>query len=162
MNLARNVCLLAAVVVAASVITSSAQAQYDGGCGWGGGWPYNFQSGIYGRTNAYVLPYFTLHPPVYYSYVVPRPYGFSPFAAPPGMVPAEMQVLPTAEVIENPHFQPGDEKPDEEKAGEEKPDEKKPGAVKPGPPKVIPKKTIGRTISAQRVIVNPYYRGGAL
>ncbi|MCH2117677.1 MAG: hypothetical protein MK161_08270 [Pirellulales bacterium] len=27
-----------------------------------------------------VPPYFALHPPVYYSYPVPRPYGYSPFA----------------------------------------------------------------------------------
>jgi len=30
------------------------------------------------------IPYFSLHPPVYYSYPVPRPYGYSPYAYPPG------------------------------------------------------------------------------
>ncbi len=30
------------------------------------------------------VPYYAMHPPVYYSYVVPRPYGYSPFAYPPG------------------------------------------------------------------------------
>ncbi len=29
------------------------------------------------------IPYFALHPPVYYSYVVRRPYGYSPYAWPP-------------------------------------------------------------------------------
>lgn len=30
------------------------------------------------------VPYFALHPPVYYSHPVARPYGYSPFANPPG------------------------------------------------------------------------------
>jgi hypothetical protein len=29
------------------------------------------------------VPYFILHPPVYYSYAVRRPYGFSPYPYPP-------------------------------------------------------------------------------
>jgi len=29
------------------------------------------------------IPYFSKHPPVYYSYPVPRPYGYSPYAYPP-------------------------------------------------------------------------------
>jgi len=36
---------------------------------------------VYGREH---IPYFALHPPVYYSYPVPRPYGYSPYAYPPG------------------------------------------------------------------------------
>lgn len=32
------------------------------------------------------LPHFALYPPVYYSLPVPRPYGHSPFAYPPGYV----------------------------------------------------------------------------
>lgn len=144
MNTARTFCLLAAAVAAASVFAPTAQAQYGGGgYGWGGGWPYNFQSGIYGRTNAYNLPYFSLHPPVYYSHVVPRPYGFSPFAAPPGMVPAEMQVMASPKMIENPHFKPDDKKPEEPKPADEKA-----GSAK----------ATGRTASASQVIVNPFYR----
>ena len=34
-------------------------------------------------------PYFALHPPVYYSYPVARPYGFSPYPCPAGVMPAE-------------------------------------------------------------------------
>lgn len=144
MNIARKLCLLAAAVVAGGVFAPCAQAQYGGGgYGWGGGWPYNFQSGIYGRTNAYSLPYFSLHPPVYYSHVVPRPYGFSPFAAPPGMIPAEMQVMPASEVIENPHYKPGETKPEDAK-----PEEEKTGS----------KKSIGRTTSLRREIMNPHYQ----
>ena len=32
------------------------------------------------------VPYFALHPPVYYSHSVSRPYGYSPFADFPGSV----------------------------------------------------------------------------
>jgi hypothetical protein len=42
------------------------------------------------------LPYFALHPPVYYSHVVPRPYGYSPFAYLPNVL--------TPEVV--PHIEP--------------------------------------------------------
>ncbi len=31
------------------------------------------------------IPYFAKHPPVYYSYPAPRPYGYSPYAYPPIM-----------------------------------------------------------------------------
>ena len=35
------------------------------------------------------IPYYAAHPPVYYSYPVPRPYGFSPYAYPPGTMTPE-------------------------------------------------------------------------
>lgn len=51
------------------------------------------------------LPYFAKFPPVYYSHIVPRPYGISPYAAPPGIIPTEYMVQPLAqpEVIRNPY-----------------------------------------------------------
>jgi len=52
-------------------------------------------------------PYFAQFPPVYYSHIVRRPYGVSPFAAPPGIMPVEM-TIPVAvtppQSIRNPHF----------------------------------------------------------
>lgn len=45
-------------------------------------------------------PYFAMHPPVYYSYVVPRPYGYSPFPYPPGVRTPEIAV-PKPKVIQN-------------------------------------------------------------
>ena len=36
------------------------------------------------------VPYFAAHPPVYYSYPVPRPYGYSPFAYPPNVQTPEI------------------------------------------------------------------------
>ncbi len=53
------------------------------------------------------LPHFALYPPVYYSLPVPRPYGHSPFAYPPGYLtpkPAPVSVQPVT--ILNP-FVPG-------------------------------------------------------
>jgi hypothetical protein len=53
------------------------------------------------------LPYFAQFPPVYYSHILPRPYGISPFAAPPGIMPIEMSIpvsVPPPKVISNPYF----------------------------------------------------------
>jgi hypothetical protein len=54
-----------------------------------GGYPYAPAWCGYGYPGAYSaqsIPYFALHPPVYYSYRVPRTYGYSPFAYPPGVL----------------------------------------------------------------------------
>ena len=55
--------------------------------GFGGnltGLPYNyFQS-------QQELPFYAKFPPVYYSYPVARPYGYSPFAYPPGIMTPEL------------------------------------------------------------------------
>lgn len=53
-------------------------------------------------------PHFALYPPVYYSDVlVRRPYGISPFAAPPGIRPVELDLLapPEPVTVENPYFE---------------------------------------------------------
>lgn len=57
---------------------------------WGGGFFAGFnQIGILDRVQA--PPYFAQFPPVYYSGIVRRPYGISPYAAPPGIAPVELQ-----------------------------------------------------------------------
>lgn len=58
-------------------------------------------------------PYFAQFPPVYYSHVVKRPYGISPYAAPAGVTPVEMTIPAPASashpmVINNPYFKGGD------------------------------------------------------
>ena len=40
----------------------------------------------YGPNLPSPAPYFAMHPPVYYSYPVAYPYGYSPFPNPPGVV----------------------------------------------------------------------------
>ena len=49
-------------------------------------------------------PYFAQFPPVYYSGITPRPYGISPYAAPPGITPVEMTV-PQPQAVTNPYYQ---------------------------------------------------------
>jgi hypothetical protein len=57
--------------------------------GWGFGWPTGCGTGD-------TIPYFSLFPPVYYSYHVPRPYGYSPFAYPPGVFTPSYGMLAVA------------------------------------------------------------------
>src|SRR5215475_13181247 len=74
--------------------SASAQGPYCGGGGYCGGWGVNFPYGLYGsRVND--VPYFSMFPPVYYSVPVPRTYGWSPFAYPPGtMTPDVVEDVP--------------------------------------------------------------------
>ena len=91
--------LLSLVLAICFVFTSTASANGPFGCGdwWGINGPY----GLYGnRVNE--VPYFAMFPPVYYSLPVPRSYGWSPFAYPPGtMTPAVEPPKPQA--ITNPY-----------------------------------------------------------
>ena len=93
---AKKLLLVVAAIAALCVIPSVTQAA-NGFCGYGfGGWGYT------GYTAEYV-PYYAMHPPVYYSYPVPRAYGWSPFAYPPGtMTPEILGAIQAQEVI-NPH-----------------------------------------------------------
>src|SRR5262245_48352075 len=49
------------------------------------------------------LPYFALHPPVYYSYPVPRTYGYTPFAYPPYVMTPDVVEDKQPTTIENPY-----------------------------------------------------------
>jgi hypothetical protein len=54
-----------------------------------------------------VPPYFALHPPVYYSAPVARPYGYSPYAYPGWIRTPEVAVEPPCpQVMENPYVEP--------------------------------------------------------
>jgi len=64
---------------------------FGGGGGGGYGFGYfNYGSGI-NNSNDHI-PFYALYPPVYYSYPVPRPYGYSPFAYPPGIATPETPI----------------------------------------------------------------------
>ena len=84
---------------------SSAQAQWGAGVGGFGGY------GGYGAYDVGRLydvlsqnvPYYAAFPPVYYSAPVPRSYGHSPFAYPPGTRTPEVVQVAAQEII-NPHF----------------------------------------------------------
>lgn len=94
----RVLSLLAALFVAGTM-SSAAQAQVWNGynSGFYGGLPYS----VYSLDS---VPYYALHPPVYYSHVVPRPYGYSPYAYPPGIMTPEVAPGESApQVMINPH-----------------------------------------------------------
>lgn len=77
-------------------IADSASAQvwaYGGNLGW----PLHFYQNDR-------IPYYSLYPPVYYSVPVPRTYGWSPFAYPPGVMTPEIADC-QPEVIVNPHVE---------------------------------------------------------
>jgi hypothetical protein len=99
---------LAALLIFAAGSTNSAHAQgagYDFGIGWG--WA---QQPLRLSTPREDLPYFTKFPPVYYGDMVRRPYGFSPYALPPGIEPVEQRVLRETmgpRTILNPFCEPG-------------------------------------------------------
>ena len=69
-----------------------------GGCG--GWWGYG---GLYSNLD-YKIPYHAAYPPVYYSYPVPRTYGYSPFAYPPGtLTPDSIEMAVEPVTIINPY-----------------------------------------------------------
>jgi hypothetical protein len=70
------------VLLAASLQASQASAQIGIGPGAYGLGFYNYND----YNGYYRVPYYALYPPVYYSHPVARPYGFSPFAYPPGTI----------------------------------------------------------------------------
>ena len=102
MNLRRV--LLLAVVVTASAAADRAHAQ----CGFGAG--YGFGAWDVGRLYSVLadnVPYHAAFPPVYYSYPVPRTYGYSPFAYPPGVMTPEVEFA-GPQVIDNPYYEEGE------------------------------------------------------
>jgi len=48
-------------------------------------------------------PHFARFPPVYYSHIVRRPYGISPYAAPAGIAPVELSI-PAPKTVKNEFF----------------------------------------------------------
>src|SRR5689334_7914027 len=100
--------LALAGLMAWSTSTATAQGPYCGG-GWGG-CGSNFPYGLYG-SRVEEVPYFSMFPPVYYSLPVPRTYGWSPFAYPPGTMTPEVVVDQPQDII-NPYVpQNKDSKP---------------------------------------------------
>ena len=84
------------VVLAAGASEASAQIGFQGGGGFGLGF-YNYGQ----QNNGPRIPYYALYPPVYYSAPVPRTYGYSPFAYPPGTLTPELP-SPGAAQFRNP------------------------------------------------------------
>jgi hypothetical protein len=107
MNL-RKLSLVLAVVLLVAVGGDVVKA--DNGCYYGGGWGgFGGWYPLYSRDH---IPYYALHPPVYYSYPVPRAYGWSPWAYPPGVLTPEIlgEMTGPQEII-NPHVPKPEVKP---------------------------------------------------
>ncbi len=86
------------------LVADDAKAQYgmNGGCGYGFGYDIGRLYGVLADN----VPHFAAFPPVYYSAPVPRTYGYSPFAYPPGVrTPALAEDATPVEII-NPHYKP--------------------------------------------------------
>ncbi len=79
--------LVFAIVAASGVAATSEMVKAGDGCCYGGYFGYGIPGSIYVWEQ---IPYFAMNPPVYYSYPVPRPYGYSPFAYPPGTMTPEV------------------------------------------------------------------------
>ncbi len=110
-----NAKLVALVLGAVLVFAAAPAAQAcDGGYGGFGPWGAYDIGRLY-RTLQNNVPHFAAFPPVYYSYPVPRTYGYGPFAYPPHVRTPDVVVTPVKPVtIINPYV-----KQDEEKAAEE-------------------------------------------
>jgi hypothetical protein len=140
MNLRRTLLLAAALTVGASANSAHAQcAAYGGGYGFG-----YWDIGRLYSVLADNVPYHAAFPPVYYSYPVPRTYGYSPFAYPPGVMTPEVEA-PGPEVIDNPYVEPNAE-------------EVQPEAV----PAPADSTTGINRAPAPLVIINPYVSDGKL
>ncbi len=128
--------MVCGVVLAASVGTSSAKAQFLSGGGYGLGF-FNYGNSSYMDQR---IPYYALYPPVYYSYPVARTYGYSPFAYPPGtMTPQSAPRLEAATYI-NPYVKP----------------RVQPAAKQPSEDRSVDARQQGTPVRVARTYINPY------
>jgi len=87
------------------LVAGEAKAQCGLNAGYGGyGYGYGFDVGRLYGVLADNVPHFAAFPPVYYSAPVPRTYGYSPFAYPPGTMTPELAEAAAPVEIINPHF----------------------------------------------------------
>lgn len=95
--------VLSAALAMSLATADSAKAQYGvGGCGYGYGCYFDIAQ-LY-RVLEDNVPHYAAFPPVYYSQPVPRTYGHSPFAYPPGHVTPEV-AAPQPVAIDNPYYE---------------------------------------------------------
>jgi hypothetical protein len=100
----RRVLMLAVFAAAGAGAAGRADAQYAYGCA--GGYGYGWGAWDVGRLYSVLaqnVPYYAAFPPVYYSVPVPRTYGYSPFAYPPGVMTPEVVEAEPMSII-NPYF----------------------------------------------------------
>ncbi|NQT14106.1 MAG: hypothetical protein HQ582_15235 [Planctomycetes bacterium] len=100
------------VLFGLSLLATDARAYENPGMnGYGSyAWPYAMNyllpQRLYSAGHIPVPPYFSLHPPVYYSVPVARTYGYSPYAYPPGTRTPDVP-RQRSKMIQNKFFVPG-------------------------------------------------------
>lgn len=102
-------------VVAGAMAAPAAQADHGCCCSMFG----SMYGAPFGSYTSERIPYFAMHPPVYYSHVVPRPYGYAPWAYPPGTMEPALTPAPQPQTYINPYVpqdQPAEKKADEKTA----------------------------------------------
>jgi hypothetical protein len=110
---------LLALALACGLAAGNAQAQCGGmygGFGYGGYWDIGQLYGVLANN----VPYYSAFPPVYYSAPVPRSYGYSPFAYPPGTMTPEVVETVSAQEIVNPYVEPASLKTEKAEAKEDR------------------------------------------
>ena len=93
------------VVFCMFFLAGANRAEANGGCYGCGGLGYGYGVGLLYNSLDFNVPYYAAHPPVYYSYPVPRTYGHSPFAYPPHFRTPDMFGMVDPVIIENPHVE---------------------------------------------------------
>jgi hypothetical protein len=91
--------LICALLMAMLCFVAAPIALAHDDCGYGYGYGY----GLLYNSLRYEVPHFAAYPPVYYSYPVPRTYGYSPFAYPPHVMTPEVEGEAKAVEIVNPY-----------------------------------------------------------
>jgi hypothetical protein len=133
-------------VLLSACLATEASAQIGIGPGAYGLGFFNYDTNRHGGSY-YRVPYYSLFPPVYYSYPVPRTYGYSPFAYPPGTItPAAAPQVAAIEYI-NPFVRP-DAEPAGNDAGDRAPKEDATTATVAPP--------VDATASQPRMYYNPF------
>ena len=120
----KRLLLFSVALVAATCVNANQSQAQVAGCGCQGFLSNSYYGYNYNDAGFERPPYFALFPPVYYSdQIVRRPMGVSPFAAPPGVRPVEMDVPPEPQHVVNPYI---DQDPDAKTEGEPGNDKKMP------------------------------------
>lgn len=130
------------------------------GYGCAGGYGYGWGAWDVGRLYSVLaqnVPHFAAFPPVYYSLPVPRTYGYSPFAYPPGVMTPEVVTTEPLSIV-NPYFSGASEAATTQ-AEPEAPVDRTTAAPRPA---AAPMSAAAHASTGPLVIVNPYVTGGDL
>lgn len=87
-----RVCVVWGVLVGLGALAFATDVSAADGYSYGGiGYPYYCGFPIL-RGEDRDIPYYAAHPPVYYSHIVARPYGYSPYPYVPGVVTPDFEL----------------------------------------------------------------------